>query len=190
MVVVIAGAALTLYNAHLSMQSWATSGKRLPLGEWHQVDLKAGNSLVYYETPLVVPIDFISLNVLDANERAMGVFLTGGTNDFVVNGTNSAAVFEIEIDAPGSFWIICNDAAAASIDSAPETDRIVFEKSPNSKVEALARRRTIHLVGASITLGLAVLLYIIHGVAVGRSKHPRRPPPPRRFVAQLGVPEI
>lgn len=187
LVVVIAGAALTLYSAHLSIQRWATSGKKFPLGEWWQVDLKAGKSLVYYESPLEIPVNFITLNVLDANSRAMGVFLTGGTNDFLVDGTNGAAVFEIEIDAPGSFQIICNDAAASSIHSVPEADRIVFEKSPNSKVEALGRRRTIQMVGAGITLGLALLLYIIHGIAVGRSN---RPPPRRRFVAEIGVPEL
>ena len=187
LLVVIAGAALTLYSAHLSIERWAKSGKKLPLGEWWQADFEAGKSLVYYESPVEVPVNFITLNVLDASGRAMGVFLTGGTNDFVVDGTNGAAVFEMEIDAPGSFQIICNDAAAASLHSAPQSDRIVFEKSPNTKVEALGRRRTIHLVGTAITLSLALVLYIIHGIAVRRSNHP---PPPRRFVAELGVPEL
>ncbi len=182
----IAGAALTLYCAHLSIERWAKSGQRLPLGEWWQIELKAGKSLVYYESPVEVPINFVTLNVLDANNRAMGTFLTGGTDDYVVDGTNGAAVFEIEIDAPGSFQVICNDAAAASIQSAPEADRVVFGKSPNTKAEALGRRRMIHLVGATITLGLALVLYIIHGIAVRRPKHP----PPRRFVAELGVPEL
>lgn len=186
LVVVIAGAALTLYSAHLSIERWAKSGKKFPLGEWWQVDFNAGKSLVYYESPREVPVNFITLNVLDANRQAMGVFLTGGTNDFVVDGTNGAAVFEMEIDAAGSFRIICNDAAAASIHNAPEADRIVFEKSPNTKTEAVGRRRTIHLVGTAITLGLALVLYIIHGIALRRSNHP----PPRRFVAVLGVPEL
>lgn len=182
----IAGSALTLYYAHLSIERWAKSGQRFPLGEWLQVELEAGKSLVYYESPVAVPVNFVTLSVLDANKRAMGAYLVGGTNDYVVSGTNGAAVFEIEIDAPGSFRVICNDAAATSISSAPEADRIVFGKSPNTKAEALGRRRTIHLVGTAITLGLALVLYIIHGIALRRSDHP----PPRRFVAELGVPEL
>ena len=186
MVVVIAGSALTLYYAQRPIERWAKSGQRFALGTWWEIDLEAGKSLVYYESPAEIPVNFVTLTVVDAHDRAMGVVLTGGTDDYVVDGTNGAALFEMEIDAPGPYLVICNDAAADSFSSAPETDRIVIGKSPNTKADALGRRRTIHLIGAGITLTVAIILYIIHGLA-------QRPPnqlPPRRFVAQLGEPEL
>ncbi len=186
LVVVVAGSALTLYYAQRPIERWAKSGQRFALGEWWEIDLEAGKSLVYYESPAEIPVNFVTLTVVDADNRAMGVVLIGGTNDYVVDGTNGAALFEMEIDAPGSYLVICNDAAAASIQSAPEADRIVFGKSPDTKADALGRRRTIHLVGAGITLAVALILYIIHGLA----QRPPKQPPPRRFVAQLGEPEL
>ncbi len=186
LIVVVAGTALTLYYAQRPIERWARSGQRFALGISWEIDLEAGKSLVYYESPEEIPVNFITLTVIDADDRVMGVVLIGGTNDYVVDGMNGAALFEMEIDAPGSYLVICNDAAADSISSAPEADRIVLGKSPNTKAEALGRRRTIHLIGAGITLGLAIILYILHGLA----QRPPKQPPPRRFVAQLGEPEL
>ena len=94
-------------------------------------------------------------------------------NNFQIKGLNGRALFGLSVDEPGLYRLHCFNANVRSDEEVPADDRIVFLKTPSTRAQRVRRR--IHLVGVAVTVGLAIGLYILHGVALHRRRS--RPDP-------------
>lgn len=96
-------------------------------------------------------------------------------NNFQIKGLNGRALFGLSVDEPGLYRLHCFNANVRSDKEVPADDCIVFLKTPSTRAQALRVRQRIHLVGVAVTVGLAMGLYILHGVALHRRRS--RPDP-------------
>jgi len=189
LIVVIVGIPLTILQGRAELQNWAQSGKRFPLGVWGIVDLKETDTLVYYESPDAVPTEYVMLTINDINNSEIYVSTPTDRNDFSYKDKQGAALFKLSLSQQGSYRFICNDAMANSIADNPEQDEVVFAKSPNSKAQALNKSTWTYIIGGGSTLGLAAILYIIHGIRLQRKEGTSKTRAPATFAANIGVPE-
>jgi len=169
LIVVVVGGAITLLLGQLWLGQWAKTGQRLAVGSEQSVELPAGNVLVYYESSVAVPeIRTAKLSVLDPYGRRLRPIIPAEDHTFklMFGGSSGRALWELEIVEPGVHTIRCFNNNFASDADVPAEDRVVFGKQPGSVAQAIAVRKTILITGAVITIALAVILYILHGLAL------------------------
>ncbi len=170
LVAVVTGSAATWWGGQAWLHRWAGSGLKVPVSAWAEVDLAAGEQLIYYESAVSVPTHNILLTIRHSNGEHLITYPPLDDNNFEMNGWHGRALFVANLMEAGRYSVHAFNANVASDDDVPAGDRIVFAKQPNTKVEAIRVRRLIHLIGAVVTVGLAIILYLIHGLAL----HDRR----------------
>ena len=166
LVAVATGSAATWWGGEAWLHRWAGSGLRVPVSAWAEVDLLAGEQLIYYESPVSVPTHNIHLTMRHPNGERLITDRPLDDNNFEINGWHGRALFEANLIEAGRYSVHAFNANVASDDDVPAGDRIVFAKRQNTKVEAIRVRRLIHLIGAVTTVGAGIILYLIHGLAL------------------------
>ncbi len=172
LLVVVAGTAATLLGSRLYLQAWVDGGTKFAISavrdDYNEVDLPAGDILVYYESNESVPTGRVILFMRAPGGDPVEVGWPADDNSFEIGGRQGRAIFSLHITEPGRHIFRCSNANYLSDNDVPAGDRIAFLKDPPTLAPVLRSRRMILLVGASITLGLAVLLYVCHVVALYR----------------------
>ncbi len=166
LVAVATGSAATWCGGQAWLNRWAGSGLKVPVSAWAEVELTAGEQLIYYESPVSVPTHNIHLTVRHPNGENLMTDPPIDDNNFEINGWHGRALFEANLIEAGRYTVHAFNANVASDDDVPADDRIVFAKRPNTKVEAIRVRRLIHLIGAVTTIGAGIILYLVHGLAL------------------------
>jgi hypothetical protein len=166
LVAVMAGSAVTWWGGQAWLHRWAGSGLKVPVSTSAEVDLSAGEQLIYYESPVSVPTHNILLTMRHPDGERLITHPPLDDNNFEINGWHGRALFEVDLVDDGRYSVDSFNANVASDDEVPADDRIVFAKQPNTRAEAIRVRRLIHLIGAVATVGVAIVLYLIHGLAL------------------------
>jgi hypothetical protein len=176
--VIVLGGLATLGAGQLYLHRWVDSGIHVPVGGRFDVHLPYGRTLVYYESKQSVPSRTPLLKVLDAYNIYVAVQpIPDEDNNYhtAMTGWSGRAIHVIDIDEEGTFTVSCSAADYLSIEDIPPDDRVSFFKSPNTLEDAQAMYKTVLIIGASITVLLAVLLYVLHFAAL-RSRAAAHPP--------------
>ncbi len=160
------GSAATWWGGQAWLHRWADSGLKVPVSAWAEVDLLAGQQLIYYESPVSVPTHNIRLTMRQPNGERLITYRPPDDNNFEIDGWHGRALFEADLIEAGRYSVHAFNANVAADDDVPADDRIVFAKQPNTKVEAVRVRRLIHLIGAVTTVGAGIILYLVHGFAL------------------------
>lgn len=165
------GTAGTLVMARAWVRSWVDSGIKLPVGSAAQVRVPADRlqSLVFYESDETVPGN-VRLDIRDRFGERYRVRVPADDQGFEVDGRHGRALFHLDLPEPGVYDVRCLNPNYASDDEVPVDDAIVFLKDPDSKDGMLAGRRVLVAVGASVTVAVTLLLYVLHGVTLLRRR--------------------
>jgi len=183
LIVLLCGVATVLYFRFFTMDSWINSGDRVPIGSQRTstpegtVELAQGVHIVFYESPVGVPqyAGMISFNVNAPDGTPLMIGLFRGDEDAesygprpILSFTNMSGrpLWRIEAPVAGVYQVF----AKAEDDFLKDAgdDRIVFNKVPQLFTELNQRTRTMMIVLLSLTGGVFVILYILHGIALSR----------------------
>ncbi|MHC5023944.1 MAG: hypothetical protein ACYTGG_08530 [Planctomycetota bacterium] len=168
---VLAGVSITLGLDHLSLHQWAQSGLAIPVGEHFEVELPVGETLVYYESRQNIVPDRILLDVIGANGERVRARPPMEENNFrlLLGGWSGRSLWNVRVEEAGTYRIRGFNADYLQDEQVPEDDRVVLFKQPRTLAEAVANRKVIQIVGASITMCVALLLYLLHWRALARA---------------------
>jgi hypothetical protein len=175
---VLGGGTLTLLLDQMSIRSWAYSGIRRPIGNEQIVDLPAGELLVYYESPDYVPGQpvYFSIRSADGNRIPYGTPTSDNNFALLMSGWSGRAMWQIDLPEPTRCEVIVLNDMPEFEDEDRSKHQVVFAKQPATLAEATRNRRIIQYLGAGLTIGLAIALYIVHGVTLSRREQtPQQP---------------
>ena len=68
----------------------------------------------------------------------------------------------------GWYTVLCHNHNYEQESDVPATDRLAFAKKPDTLAQAKTFRRVIQITGATITVLLVVVFYVMHGIAMNR----------------------
>ncbi len=168
LLVLIGGGATTLLGGRAMLKEWAQSGEALAIGETWEIELPEGPVLAYYQSPDVIPTNYITLRVLDRDGNHVPALEPDDPNAFAIGDVQGRALFAIQNSLAGVYSLTCTDVLATSDSELPPDDRLVVAKAPNSLAEAMSRTRMVYAVGAAGTLILVIVLYILHAITLAR----------------------
>lgn len=183
LLVLLSGVATVLYFRFFTMDAWINSGDRVPIGSQRTntpdgtVELVQGEHIVFYESPVGVPqyagmITFI-LTAPDGSPVPVGLFRGDEEAESygprpILSFTNMSGrpLWRIEAPVTGVYQVY----AKAEDDFLKDAgdDRVVFNKVPPQFSQLNQRTRTMMIVLLSLTGGVFVVLYILHGIALSR----------------------
>jgi hypothetical protein len=173
LIVVVLGAVCTTAAGQLWVHYWAKSGVRVPLGQWHTIDLPAGDMYVYYEVDGPLPDETVFLHVQDSSGRPANAFPNANEdNDYYLafSGWSGRPLWHLQGLESGPHNVVAW-ASRHLVDSPTSSaERVVFAKQPNTIAEVDATRKRIQTTGAALTIAVAILLYILHGVSLHRRR--------------------
>lgn len=177
LLVILIGGLATLGAGQLYLQHWVDSGIHVPVGGRYQVHLPYGSTLVYYESKHAVPRRTPLLKVLDSYNAYVGVEpLPDEQNNYrtLLTDWSGRAIHKVSLDEEGTFTVSCSPADYLDLDDIPPDDRVSFYKSPNTLAEAQAMYKSVLIVGATVTVLVAVGLYVLHFAKLrARATRPR-----------------
>jgi hypothetical protein len=175
-VVAVVGTAATLGVGRMWVLQWVASGEKFPVGQWASVSIpdEARQTLVYYESDHSVGRRFMRLYIRDQYGEAYPTRVPTDDNEFSVAGRQGRALFRLNLDEAGVYDFRCDNPNYASDAEVPVTDRVVFLKSPNTRAEVLAVRRVILVTGGTSTVVAVLVLYVLHGLRLGRRQERAR----------------
>jgi hypothetical protein len=172
LVVLVVGTILTVGLSQLWIMHWSQSGVGFPIGVPGTIDVEGapGAVLVYYESPHSVPAGHCSLYVRNPYEERLHTRIPMDDHSYRVSltGWTGRALWELDLDEPGTYEFLCTNANFKSDDDVPAEDRIVFFKEPQSLAVVRGRQKLLKIVGGTITVAIAIGLYIMHGLALRR----------------------
>lgn len=164
LLIMVIGVAMSWFAGQYSLQRWAQSGEKMPVGEWSAVDLPEGDLIVYYESRIAVPGNSSMLSVrgpdgglLPPRRVNRGAQRASGE----IAGLSIEDLFIIDIRQPGQHQLFLLNSSYDP-DQLPADDRITVLKVPRTLAAALERRQTVMLIGGSVTGTLAIICYILH----------------------------
>lgn len=163
-----AGAAVTLTIDQMWLSAWAKSGKHFPISQFGTVDLPAGQTLVYYESPFSVPVGDATLFITNPEgERVRPIMLADDMSyRMMLTGWSGRALWKLDITQPGPHRFRCSNHSVESDADIPAEDRVAFLKQPDSLTEVTNVRKFIQITGATATLTLVIAFYVLHGLAL------------------------
>jgi hypothetical protein len=170
LVCVVVGASGTIIIDQVWLNAWVNSGKHFPVGQWSAVELPPGSTLVYYESPESVPLSDATLFLTDPEgDRVRTAQITEDINYRVLlSGWSGRALWRLNISKPGVYRFRCSNHNFEDDSQIPAEDRLTFLKSPATLSEVTAVRKFIQITGATITMTVVVMLYLMHGLALKR----------------------
>jgi hypothetical protein len=168
LIAAMGGAALTLTVDQMWLASWFDSGRHFPIGPFATVDLPAGSTLVYYESPVQAPVADVGLYMTDPDgERIRAMNMIDDINyRILLSGWSGRALWKLDVKNPGPHRFRCSNHNYASDDEVPAEDRVTFLKSPQHVQDVSMVRKFIQITGATATVTLVISLYILHGLAL------------------------
>lgn len=166
------GGGATLAADQLWLQNWWRSGVSFPIGQRTPVQLPAGPTRVYYESPVAAPVGDATLRIFDAdNERLKVTSLDGAENyRLMFTGWSGRALWEVDIPAAGTYEMVCHNHNFLVDEDIPADDRVVFLKDPNSFKEVKTVRTIIQVTGATITMTAVIVLYLLHSLTLQKRR--------------------
>lgn len=178
MVSVICGLVITMTLDQLWILQWGESGIRFPVGERQTITLPQGHSMVYYESPHSVPSGPVSFSLFHPDGRRVRVpMITKDINyKIFLTGISGRAFWELSIRRPGEYSFEISNDSVLSDDDVPPEDKIVFMKSPDTLGEAQAFQKIIRITGASISIVVLTIFYLLHIVTL-KKREAARPTP-------------
>lgn len=167
----LSGAAATITLDQLWLASWMRSGEAFPIGQRQSVRLPEGRSLVYYESPVSVPVRDVALNLRDSGDRYMRVRPPAHDISYrsLLTGWSGRALWQLDIPQAGTYTFLCSNHNVDDNSQLPAEDRVVFLKVPDALAEVTLVRKAIQIGGATITIALVILFYVLHGLALRRA---------------------
>ncbi len=165
---ILIGGATTLIISEGQIRHWAKeTGSAIPVGQWGDVDLDYGEFIVYYESPVQVPTEYL-FQVVDQYGDRMRPTPPPENESYrlLLDGWSGKAVGVLKIEEAGTYRLRCSNASVVSDADIPAEDRIVLMKTPRTWAEASQVRKQILVIGASITFAVFLILYIIHGLVL------------------------
>jgi hypothetical protein len=172
LLVILVGGGLTFLLAHNYKLQWAQSGQRLKFGTTYEIELSPEQSpvILFYETASSeASSGDVVMTVYDPfGERVTRMAAGSEEDSFVISGWHGYPTRQLPLDEAGVYQIKCSNVAYGSDADVPADDRVVLLKQPPRTTEMLANYRVILVIGASITMVLAIALYIAHGIALSR----------------------
>jgi hypothetical protein len=137
------------------------------------VDVAPGPTLVYYESPHSVPEANCTLYMRNPyEERVMARIPSAPAVDLSyrvsLTGWSGRALWAVDLDEPGTYEFRCTNANFPSDEAVPVEDRIVFFKHPESLAVARGRQKLFKIAGGVVTVALAIVLYVMHGLSLRR----------------------
>ena len=172
LLVAFVGAGATLAADQIWLMNWARSGVSFPIGQRTPVQLPAGPTRVYYESPLAVPVDNATLRIFDGDgERLPTRGLDGQDNyHLLFTGWSGRALWEVNVPAAGTYSMVCNNYNFMNDEDIPIEDRVVFLKQPDSFQEVKTVRTIVQVTGATITMTAVIILYLLHSLTLQKRK--------------------
>lgn len=172
LLVIVLGGGLVLALDQMWLSSWVSSGRSFPIAQRYNIDLPAGESLVYYESREGVPRDSVTLYIWDPDSER--IFVRPLVDDISyhawLTGWSGRALWRLNLPAAGQYSIKCDNHNYPSNQDIPADDRIVFLKQPDSLEDFSGVRKTVQVLGGSIVFVVAVSLYVLHGRALAKRK--------------------
>lgn len=168
----VIGAVATLGLDQLWLSNWSRSGVAFPIGQRASVQLPAGPTLVYYESPVAAPVGDVTLRILDADGERLRV----GEPDSDLNyqllftGWSGRALWRVDVPAAATYSMVCHNHNFMSDADIPAEDRVVFMKEPDSFAEVKTVRTIIQVTGATITMTAVIILYLLHSLTLQRRR--------------------
>jgi hypothetical protein len=168
LVVIVVGTIATLGLDQLWLHNWAKSGNAYPINQRLRIELPPGKSLVYYESAESVPSANVTLYLLDSEGDRVYVKSPAKDVSFrmLLGGWSGRALWQLDLPRAGVFTFACYNHNFASDRDIPLDDRIVFLKHPDSVEDVGIVRSLIQVTGATITMTLVIVLYLLHGIAI------------------------
>jgi hypothetical protein len=169
---VIIGGAATIALDQLWLSAWASSGKAFPVGRRALVELPAGESLVYYESPVAAPRQDVTLRLFDENDDYVPLRSPGKDISYslLFTGWTGRALWKVNVPKAGPYGVLCLNHNYEFDSDIPADDRVVFLKNPNSLDEVKFVRTVIQITGATIVGVLVIVFYLLHGVALAKRR--------------------
>ena len=167
---VVIGASGTMFIDQMWLNEWVKSGRQFPIGQWNVAELPLGPALVYYESPYSVPVGDVTLHITDPDGERMRVAQLAEDINYRVHlsGWSGRALWRLNITKPGAYRFRCSNHNFAVDAEIPAEDRITFAKVPPELADATSIRKFIQITGATITMTLVIVLYLLHGLALKR----------------------
>ena len=172
LLVIVIGGGLVLAMDQVWLSSWVNSGKSFPIAQRFNVDLPAGESLVYYESRVGVPRDSVTLYLWDPDgERIFVTQIPDDISYYVwLSGWSGRALWRLNLPSPGQYSIKCDNHNYPSDKDIPADDRVVFVKQPDSLDSFSGTRKAMQVAGGSFVFVIAVVFYVLHGRALAKRK--------------------
>lgn len=171
--VLVFGTIATLGLSHVWIMHWSRTGQAFSLGDWHRIELEAVPTLAYYESPHSVPEQQLdcSITLKDPYGDPMPKMIPTEDSSFrvMLTGWSGRALWEFDLVEPGEYEFRCVRQNVRSDEDVPTEDRIVFLKEPQDLAAVHGRQKLIKIVGGAITVAIATLLYVFHGLALRRA---------------------
>lgn len=176
---VLIGLLLTLSLDQLWLAHWVSSGQAFPIGERLKVNLPAGQSLVYYQSPHSVPSDNVTLFLydLDGNRNRIPIRFPSTNNPDIsfrtrFTGISGRALWQLNLEQAGEYRFIAANGNVLSDSEIPIEDQVVFLKVPDTLNESQRVQKIIRIVGASSTFVMMAFFYVLHFLALSKQRQP------------------
>jgi len=168
------GAAATLSIDQLWVLQWIDSGKHFPVGVMVKATLPAGETLVYYESPANVPGGDVQLRLLNDAGNVVALGKPSGDISYgsLFTGWSGRALWTLNAPTAATYDLICYNHTYARDEDRPPDDRVTFFKTPNSLDQMKFVRTLVQVTGATITMTIVIVCYILHGLALQKRRLP------------------
>jgi len=166
------GTGATLAADQIWLMNWSRSGVSFPIGQRTPVQLPAGPTRVYYESPVAVPVGDATLRIFDSEGERLPTRGLDGQDNYrlMFTGWSGRALWEVNVPAAGTYSMVCNNYNFMNDEDIPIGDRVVFLKQPNSFKEVKTVRTIVQVTGATITMTAVIVLYLLHSVTLQKRK--------------------
>jgi hypothetical protein len=137
------------------------------------VELPAGDMLVYYETAGPIPDENVLLFVKNADGTQVPVRPNSNEdNDYRLDlsGWTGRPLWQLNGLSAGTHRIVAYASRHLRDEPTSTAERVVFAKHPNTIDEVDRWRKRIQVIGGTITLAIAITLYICHAFSLHRRK--------------------
>ena len=172
LLVAFVGTGATLAADQIWLMNWSRSGVFFPIGQRTPVQLPAGPTRVYYESPVAVPVGDATLRIFDSEGERLPTRGLDGQDNYrlMFTGWSGRALWEVNVPAAGTYSMVCNNYNFMNDEDIPIGDRVVFLKQPNSFKEVKTVRTIVQVTGATITMTAVIVLYLLHSVTLQKRK--------------------
>ena len=172
LLVAFVGTGATLAADQIWLMNWSRSGVFFPIGQRTPVQLPAGPTRVYYESPVAVPVGDATLRIFDGDGERLPTRGLDGQDNYrlMFTGWSGRALWEVNVPAAGTYSMVCNNYNFMNDEDIPIGDRVVFLKQPNSFKEVKTVRTIVQVTGATITMTAVIVLYLLHSVTLQKRK--------------------